>query len=106
MQANAAEMLRLACILMHERGINICAPVHDALLIEAPEDQIDDAVLAAQDCMEEASAILLGGFKLASDAKVIRSPERFHEDSGQIFWDRVMAILERVKSSEKLNAGC
>jgi hypothetical protein len=56
--------------------------------------------------MEEASAILLGGFKLASDAKIIRSPERFHEDSGQHFWDRVMVILERVKSSEKLNAGC
>ena len=91
---------------MHERGINICAPVHDALLIEAPGDQIDDAVLVAQGCMEEASAILLGGFKLASDAKIIRSPERFHEDAGQIFWDRVMAILERVKSSEKLNAGC
>jgi DNA polymerase I-like protein with 3'-5' exonuclease and polymerase domains len=106
MQANAAEMLRLACILMHERGINICAPVHDALLIEAPEDQIDDAVLVAQGCMEEASAILLGGFKLASDAKIIRSPERFHEDVGQHFWDRVMAILERIKSSEKLNAGC
>ncbi len=106
MQANAAEMLRLACILMHERGINICAPVHDALLIEAPEDCIDEAATVAQGCMEEASAILLGGFKLASDAKVIRSPERFHEDAGQIFWDRVMTILERIKSNEKLNAGC
>lgn len=106
MQANAAEMLRLACILIHETGINICAPVHDALLIEAPEDQIDEAVLVAQACMEEASAILLDGFKLTSDAKIIRSPERFHEDSGQMFWDRVMAILDRIKSSENLNARC
>jgi DNA polymerase I-like protein with 3'-5' exonuclease and polymerase domains len=106
MQANAAEMLRIACILIHEKGINICAPVHDALLIEAPEDQIDGAVEVAKACMEEASAILLNGFKLTSDAKIIRSPERFHEDSGQHFWDRVMAILERIKKSEKLNAGC
>jgi len=106
MQANAAEMLRLACILMHEKAINICAPVHDALLIEAPEDQIDDAVFVAQSCMEEASAILLDGFKLASDARVIRYPNRFHDDSGQHFWDRVMAILARIKNDEKLNAGC
>lgn len=106
MQANAAEMLRLACILMHEKGINVCAPVHDALLIEAQENQIDEAVEVAKTCMEEASAILLNGFKLASDAKVIRNPERFHEDSGQPFWDRVMDILQRIKSNEKLNVGC
>ena len=36
MQANGAEMLRLACCLATERGIAVCAPVHDALLIEAP----------------------------------------------------------------------
>ena len=106
MQANAAEMLRIACILIHEKGIDICAPVHDALLIEASEEEIDRTVLVAQQCMEEASSILLDGFKLASDAKVVRNPERFHEDSGQLFWDRVMDILERIKSSEKLNAGC
>ena len=106
MQANAAEMLRLACILMHEKGINICAPVHDAFLIEAPENQIDEVVLVAKACMEEASSILLDGFRLASDSKVIRNPERFHEDSSQPFWDRVMGILERIKSSEKVNTGC
>ena len=35
MQANGAEMLRLACCLATERGVKVCAPVHDALLIEA-----------------------------------------------------------------------
>jgi DNA polymerase I len=33
MQANGAEMLRLACCLATERGIEVCAPVHDAVLI-------------------------------------------------------------------------
>src|SRR5262249_46361650 len=33
LQANGAEMLRLACCLATERGIQVCAPVHDALLI-------------------------------------------------------------------------
>jgi hypothetical protein len=36
LQANAAEMLRLACCLILDKGINICAPIHDAVLIEAP----------------------------------------------------------------------
>ena len=35
MQANGAEMLRLACMFGVEAGIKICAPVHDAILIEA-----------------------------------------------------------------------
>ena len=33
MQANGAEMLRLACCFATERGIEVCAPVHDAVLI-------------------------------------------------------------------------
>lgn len=36
MQGNGAEMLRLACCLLVEAGIRVCAPVHDAVLIEAP----------------------------------------------------------------------
>ena len=41
MQANGAEMLRLACCLGTERGIEVCAPVHDAVLIGAPLDRLD-----------------------------------------------------------------
>jgi hypothetical protein len=44
MQANGAEMLRLACCLATERGIEACAPVHDAILICAPLDRLDDDV--------------------------------------------------------------
>src|SRR5262249_37675437 len=36
LQANGAEMLRLACILATERGIRVCGPVHDALVVESP----------------------------------------------------------------------
>jgi hypothetical protein len=43
MQANGAEMLRLACCFATERGIEVCAPVHDAVLICAPLDRLEDA---------------------------------------------------------------
>src|SRR5262249_22363451 len=36
MQGNGAEMMRMAAILVTEAGISLCAPVHDALLIEGP----------------------------------------------------------------------
>ena len=39
-------MLRLACSLIAEDpdGIQLCCPIHDAVLVEAPIDEIDAAV--------------------------------------------------------------
>ena len=39
MQANGAEMMRVAAIAATEAGIEVCAPVHDAFLIQAPLEQ-------------------------------------------------------------------
>lgn len=93
MQANGAEMLRIACILLHDAGIRICAPVHDALLIEAPLGTLDAVVAQAQDLMRQASRHVLGGFELSSDAKVVRYPDRYMDDRGASFWNTVMAQL-------------
>ena len=94
MQANGAEMLRIACILMTEAGIRVCAPVHDAVLIEAPLEELDDRVKQAQDLMNEASRQLLGGFELTTDADFYRYPERYRdEEGGGAFWDKVMDLL-------------
>jgi hypothetical protein len=42
MQANGAEMMRVAACLATEHGIEVCAPVHDAFLIEAPIERIEE----------------------------------------------------------------
>ena len=94
MQAGGAEMMRLACCLGVERGIEICATVHDAFLICAPLGRIDEAVAEMQACMAEASRVVLDGFELRSDAKIVRYPDRFmDEDRGRGMWDRVMRRL-------------
>lgn len=105
MQANAAEMLRIACILMVQRGIQLCAPIHDAVLIEATEETIDKQVSIAQECMEQASLIVLGDFTLTSDARIIKHPGRFLEDDAEPFWNTVISIYEQIKVEldEKLN---
>ena len=94
MQANGAEMLRIACIRMTEAGIRVCAPVHDAVLIEAPLEELEARVQQAQDLMSEASRQVLGGFALTTDADIYRYPERYRdEERGGAFWDKVMGLL-------------
>ena len=93
MQANGAEMLRLACIIATEKGVRICAPVHDALLIEAPLQDLDAVILETQEAMAEASSVILGGFKLNTDAEIVRYPDRYMDKRGQAMWDMVENIL-------------
>jgi DNA polymerase I-like protein with 3'-5' exonuclease and polymerase domains len=94
MQANGAEMLRIASILITEAGIRICAPVHDALLIEAPLDELDKIVEATQLLMKQASSIVLDGFELGSDVKVIRYPDRYMDERGTLMWNTVMKLMD------------
>ncbi len=93
-QANGAEMLRLTCCLATERGVRVCAPVHDALLIEAPVERIYEVVAECQAMMREASRTILDGFELSSDVKVVPNPERFMDDNrGAHMWNTVQGLL-------------
>ena len=105
MQANGAEMLRLACIFATERGIRVCAPVHDAILIEAPAWQIEDAVRDTQRAMADASAIVLGGFRLRTEAKVFEWPDRYADERGRRMWDTVQAVLAELRPAGTCGAG-
>jgi DNA polymerase-1 len=96
MQANGAEMLRLACCLATEQGIEVCAPVHDAVLITAPLHQLDADISDMQDAMREASHQILNGFELGTDVAVIRHPDRYMDGRGRVMWDRVIGLLDQV----------
>jgi hypothetical protein len=94
MQSNGAEMLRLACCLATERGIKVVAPIHDAIMIEAPLDRLEAEVARAQAAMAEASRVVLDGFELRSDVKLIRHPDRYQDPRGQRMWNEVWAAIE------------
>jgi DNA polymerase-1 len=102
MQANGAEMLRLACCLGIERGIEICAPVHDAVLICAPLDRLDDDVTRMRAIMAEASRIVLNGFELRTDVHVVKYPDRYMDERGTVMWDRVMRLIAERQSAETI----
>jgi hypothetical protein len=103
-QANGAEMLRLACCLATERGIKVCAPVHDAILVEGPADSIESVVEATQAAMREASAIVLSGFELRTEAKIVGPGERYIDPRGEVMWNTIQGILDELNAVEAENA--
>jgi DNA polymerase I-like protein with 3'-5' exonuclease and polymerase domains len=92
-QAHGAEILRVACIMAARRGIKLLAPVHDAVLIEAPIEQIEADVAKMQGIMRRAARTVLGGHELRSEAKIIRHPERYSDKRGVAIWTRVLELL-------------
>jgi DNA polymerase I len=107
MQANGAEMLRVACCLATERGIEVCAPVHDAVLIASRLEDLEANVAGMRAAMAEASRAVLSGFELTTDCldefdehgkhiefpHIIRHPRRYMDSRGAVMWDRVTKLL-------------
>jgi DNA polymerase I-like protein with 3'-5' exonuclease and polymerase domains len=91
-QANGAEMLRVACCMLVEAGVELCAPIHDAVLIEGPADTIDEKVEKARAIMAEASRIVLNGFEVGTDVVVVKYPDRYVDEAGADFWNRVTRL--------------
>lgn len=105
MQANGAEMLRIACCLATERGIRVCWPIHDAILIEAPLDELDEVIVRTQQALADASAFVLGGFRLRTDVKVVRFPDRYQDQRGTPMWEAVQAALAALEPTDRSDTG-
>lgn len=103
MQGTGADMLRLFCALHHSSraDYDVVAPLHDAVLIEAPQDRLAEAIEHATGLMGRASEILLGGLRLRTDALVIgdqpgQIPRMLEKPKHQEFWNRVMGLLREI----------
>jgi DNA polymerase I len=89
-------MMQTAACLAVERGIQVCAPVHDAFLICAPVERMEADVAAMQAAMAEASQAILGGFKLGSAAEIIAChPDRYMDkrNGSRDTWNRIWAMV-------------
>ncbi len=95
-QANAAEMMRLAAIFGTEEGIRICGVVHDAFLIEAPIEEIESAVGRMTAAMDQACHLMLGHFTIRVETYTVRHPERFVDERGERMWRTVQEILQSL----------
>jgi DNA polymerase I len=93
MQANGAEMMRIAAIAATEVGLEVCAPVHDAFLITAPLGRLDEDVALMRSLMSRAGRAVTGGLDIRTDAEIVRWPARYMDERGAAMWQRVMALL-------------
>src|SRR5262249_34518488 len=101
MQANGAEMLRIACCLATERGIEVCAPIHDAVLICAPLDHLEADIAAMRAAMAEASRTVLAGFELGTDVKIVCWPDRYADPRGNEMWERVSSLAMAAEQPQQ-----
>ncbi len=99
MQATGADMMRVAAVLMIDRGVQVCASIHDAFLIEAAADEIDVQVAIATECMEHASRLTLDGVSVGVGADVIRWPNRYMDERGRAMWETVMGLLKETTAA-------
>ena len=93
-QANGAEMLRLACSMAHEAGLQICAPVHDAILLQSPVETLERDVAQLREIMTEAGRIVLDGYPVRTDAEIVRARDRYMDKRGEDMWRMVMELLQ------------
>ena len=113
MQANGAEMLRLACCLATECGIEVCAPVHDAVLICAPLDRLGTRHRPHARPHGRGVAGHLDGFELRTDCPdetdelgepvpfphIIRHPRRYMDKRGAVMWERVIGLVAQRQAT-------
>jgi DNA polymerase I len=100
MQANGSDMLRIACILAIESGVEVCGPIHDAVMICAPLDRLEGDIAKTRAAMAEASRLVLNGFELETDVTVVRYPDRYMDkDRGAVMWGKVMGLLAKRRAA-------
>jgi hypothetical protein len=102
-QATGADILRIACILATRHGIKLLAPVHDAVLIEAPLERIEADVALMREIMRRASRIVLnadaiGPRELRTDCTIVRYPNRYSDKRGAKIWSEVTGLLAKGRA--------
>ena len=96
MQAGGAEAMRLAAIAATEAGIDVCAPVHDAFLISAPIEKINEET-ARMRLIMSAAGQAVAGLPIAADVKQVLYPNRYMDDRGLKMWETVQTLLAALK---------
>src|SRR6516162_9518015 len=101
MQGNGAEILRLGVCFATEQGIEVCALIHDAVLICAPLDRLAEDVERMCACWAKASRIVLDGFELRTEATLVRHPHRYQDPRGTLMWNRVMRLITAREATKQ-----
>jgi hypothetical protein len=84
--------------------VMVCAPVHDALLIESSIGRIEADVERLRKIMDEASELVLGAGKRVradDEPEIVRWPDRYADERGLGLFETIRAELEKLLIEEK-----
>ena len=103
-QSTGAEILRQTCCMVIEAGIRLCAPIHDAILVECAVDEVDQTVDRVKRIMVEATRLVLNdgcmlqvgdiSGDIGVDAKVYAHPAHFNEGRDNAIWKLITRMRE------------
>ena len=97
-QGTGGDLLRLASIWAMEAGLDVGAPVHDALLLCAPLSEIEDQTRELERVMARASMEILDGVELRSETSITVPPDRYDPEKGDELWESTLQALQEVKN--------
>ncbi|HSY66714.1 MAG TPA: DNA polymerase [Terriglobales bacterium] len=105
-QSTGAVLLRLAIILAARRGVRIIATVHDAIMIEARDEDIEEHMRLAKEAMDEACRTVLGDV-IRTECQVIRASGRYYDAKGEKLWKIICNFMgwEQPQSNEPEKVG-
>ena len=102
MQSTGADIMRLAACMLTEAGIEVCCPIHDAFLVRFPLAKEIEVIAKTTKLMVDASEIVMGlGHACRVDADIVRYPNRYMDERGEVMFSKVMNLLNTLKAKQR-----
>jgi DNA polymerase I len=95
-QSTAGDILRLLTIAAEDSGVQTVALIHDAGMIQAPENEIEDAVAEMRDIMVRAGRTVIGADLRVGEPQIVRHHQRFYDKDGEPLYRKVAALLPEI----------
>ena len=97
-QATAAEILHVACVLAERRGIEIIAPVHDALMAECDLRDVEDVAAALDHACGTLRPLCCRVTRCAPTRQIIRPGGYYFDDRGDKMYKAVISRIAKIES--------
>ena len=85
-QATGSEILRATVIRLAAEGFDVCATLHDSVLVELDLEDWEERLNRLEFVMTEATRPLLDGHGVSVESKVLMPGERYLEEKGRETW--------------------
>jgi len=100
-QSAGADIMRISTIRAFEVGIAINAIVHDAFLIEASIEDIDQAVETKCGIMMRATEDIIGR-SIPVERYIVRYPDSYYDEDGEADFNILMRMLEEIEHGREV----